>query len=69
MDALIIKKEFLDKIFSVKKTWEIRGSRTHNRGIIGLIESESSMVVGVCELVDCKMLSADDFKNNFNKYS
>lgn len=46
MDALIIKKQFLDKIFSGKKTWELRGSRTHKRGRIALIESGSGPCYG-----------------------
>lgn len=53
MDALIIKKPFLDKILSGEKTWELRGSRTHKRGCIALIESGSGLVMGECVLVDC----------------
>lgn len=53
MDALIIKKQFLDKIFSGEKTWELRGSRTHKRGRIALIESGSGHIMGECELVNC----------------
>jgi len=53
MDALIIKKRYLDKIFSGEKIWEIRGSKTNKRCKIGLIESGSGMVKGTCEIIDC----------------
>ena len=53
MRALVIKKPWLDKILAGTKTWEIRGSRTNIRGTIGLIESRSGTVVGLCEVIDC----------------
>lgn len=69
MDALIIKKQFLDKIFSGVKTWELRGSRTHKRGCIALIESGSGTVVGECELVNCiGPLDEETYSNNSNKH-
>ncbi len=49
--GLIIKKEFLDMILSGQKTWEIRGSATSRRGPIALIQSQSGLVVGTCEVV------------------
>ena len=69
MDCLIIKKKWLDLILSGKKTLEIRGSRIHKRGKIGLIESGSGEIKGTCELVDCiGPLSKNDFKKNQNKH-
>ena len=63
--ALIIRRQPLDKILSGKKTWEIRGSRTAIRGTVGLIESGSGKVVGLCEVVDCiGPLSANKFRVN-----
>lgn len=63
--ALIIRQQWLDKILSGKKTWEIRGSKTAIRGTIGLIESGSGKVVGLCEVVDCiGPLSANKFRVN-----
>jgi hypothetical protein len=53
MRALVIRQEPLDKILSGTKTWEIRGSKTLIRETIGLIESGSGTIVGVCELKDC----------------
>jgi ASCH domain len=53
MRGLIIRTEPINEILQGKKTWEIRGARTHIRGTIGLIESGTGTVVGLCELVDC----------------
>lgn len=69
MDCLIIKKEFLDKIFSGHKTWEIRGSKTHKRGKIGLIQSGSGTIVGECELIGCSdELTIEHFLANKDKH-
>ena len=63
--ALIVRRQWLDKILGGKKTWDIRGSRTAIRGTIGLIESASGSVVGLCEVVDCiGPLSANKFRMN-----
>ena len=65
MSALIIKKPWLDKILAGTKIWEIRGSRTNIRGTIGLIESRSGTVVGLCEVIDCiGPLTAEEYRRN-----
>jgi hypothetical protein len=47
------------------KTWEIRGSRTNIRGTIGLIESRSGTVVGLCEVIDCiGPLTAEEYRRD-----
>jgi hypothetical protein len=51
--ALIIKPEPLTRILCGEKTWELRGSRTHIRGRIGLIASGSGTIVGEAMLTDC----------------
>lgn len=68
MDALIIKKPWIDYIFKGEKIWEIRGCNTHKRGKIELIESGSGLVVGCCKLIDCFKLNLKDFKKNFDKH-
>ena len=68
MGCLIIKKEHLDKILNGEKTWEIRGSKTHKRGKIGLIQSGSGTIVGECELIDCTdELSKEEFINQVSE--
>ena len=68
MKALIIRKPWLDRILAGSKTWEIRGGRTKIRETIGLIESRSGTVVGLCDLVDCRgPLTAAEFRQNARK--
>ena len=69
MKALIIKKPWIDYILEGKKTWEIRGCNTKIRGQIELIQSGSGLVVGSCEIVDCKELNLEDYKNNIDKHN
>lgn len=45
MDGLIIKPKWADMVLSGFKPWEIRGSRTHKRGTIGIIKSGSGLVL------------------------
>ena len=51
--ALIVKKEWLDKIFDEGKIWEMRTTKTKIRGRIGLIESGTGLIVGEVDLVGC----------------
>lgn len=68
MDALIIKKHWIDLILTGEKVWEIRGCATKKRGIIELIQSKSGLVVGKCELVDCIKLDLNHYKNSKDKH-
>lgn len=52
MHGLIIKKHWLDLIFSGEKTWEIRGHDCKRRDKIAFIESGTKTVVGTCEIVE-----------------
>ena len=68
MKALIIKKKYLDLIFSGEKTWELRGSNSKIRGTIGLIESGSGLIIGAADLIEViGPLSLDDLNRNINK--
>ena len=59
MKALIIKQPWIDYILEGKKIWEIRGNRTHIRDKIELIQSGSGLVIGSCEIIDCKELTLE----------
>lgn len=68
MKSLIIKKEYLDKIFNGTKVWELRGSKTNIRGRIRLIESGSGLILGEVDLIDCiGPLKEKDLQDNFDK--
>lgn len=51
--GLLIRQPWIDFILSGDKTWEIRGSKTNIRGTIGLIQSQSGLIVGTADLVGC----------------
>lgn len=68
MDALIIKKPWIDYILSGQKIWEIRGTSTKKRGKIELIQSKSGSVVGCCDLVDCIKLDLEMYINSIDKH-
>lgn len=75
MDGLIIKPEWLAQIyepadlFSEPKTWEIRGSVTHKRGRIYLLESGSGLITGETTIVDCIEIKNEKMWNeNINKH-
>lgn len=60
--ALIIKAQWLDKIFNHGKTWEMRSARTKTRGKIQLIESGTGMIVGECEITGYHEVKKEDFE-------
>ena len=69
--GLIIRERWLNNIFRKynKKTWEIRGSNTHKRGRIALIQSGSRKIVGTCEIIDViGHLSLKELKKNMNNH-
>lgn len=65
MRGLLIRSEPLEAILRGEKIWELRGRRTHIRGLIALIRSGSGQIVGTCELVDCiGPLSLSELRRN-----
>jgi hypothetical protein len=67
MKALIVNKEWLNKIFDEGKIWEMRTTKTKITGRIGLIEKGTGLVVGEVELVGCSLLPIPKDKR-FIKY-
>lgn len=51
--ALIVKKEWLDKIFDNGKVWEMRSTITNIRGKVGVIESGTGTIVGEVNIIGC----------------
>ena len=60
--ALVVKKQWLDKILSGEKDWEIRSSNTSRRGWIHFAESGAGgRLLGRAQLVDCFELTKTEF--------
>lgn len=68
MDILIVKPKWAELILSGKKTWEIRGSNTSKRGIIGIAESGTGKVFGEVELIDSRRMCFRDFALHWRKH-
>lgn len=68
MDGLIIRQPWINLILQGEKTWELRGTQTHKRGRIALIQSQSGLVLGECDLVDCILLDKKTFEENKHKH-
>ncbi|AKA44393.1 ASCH domain-containing protein [Paenibacillus polymyxa] len=64
MKGLIVRLPWIDYILDGFKTWEIRGSSTKNRGKIALIQSQSGLIVGTANLIDCKPLSLSEYQRS-----
>ena len=61
MDILIVKPKWAELILTGQKTWEIRGSNTRKRGLIGIAESGTGKVYGEVELIDSRAMFYADF--------
>ena len=54
--SLVLKQQWLDKIYSGRKTWELRSRYTNIRGRIGLIASGTGVISGEARIVKCFLL-------------
>jgi len=68
MDILLIKPYWTDKIFLNDKCWEIRGSNTKKRGIIGIAKSGTGQVFGTVRLFDSISLTKELWECNRDKH-
>jgi hypothetical protein len=66
--GLIIKRPWLDKIFALDKTWEMRSRKTTIRGHIKLIESGSGMIVGECLITGCHPITKQEMVDSWDKH-
>ena len=67
--ALVVKKEWLDKILSGEKTWEIRGCPTERRGWIHLAESQAGgKLVGRAWLGECLSIKEENFAKHVKRH-
>ena len=67
--ALVVKKQWVDKILTGEKDWEIRGCATARRGWIHFAESKAGgTLVGRARLVDCIRVPKAKFKNHARRH-
>ena len=67
--ALVVKKQWLDRIFAGDKDWEIRGSSTTRRGWIHFAESQAGgMLVGRARLVNCLSIPRSSFMKHADRH-
>lgn len=50
--GLIIDTPHIENILSGRKVWEMRSTRTKQRGVVALIRKGSGKVIGVAEIID-----------------
>ena len=59
--ALIIDTPHIDRILRGEKTWEMRSTKTQQRGRVALIRKGSGQVIGTVSIVGCRgPLSRDE---------
>ena len=68
MKGLLIKSPWVNFILEGRKTWEIRGSSTHIRGRVGLIQSGTGTVVGTVNIVDSRPLTIGEYRENSDRH-
>lgn len=67
--ALIVREPWIGLILSGRKTWEMRSTGTSIRGLIGLIQQGTNLIVGTAELVDSlPKLSNQEMLAHFDKH-
>ena len=67
--GLIIDRPHIGRILSGDKTWEMRTTRTQQRGRIALIQKSSGTVIGTADLVDCiGPLTREELLQNLSKH-
>ena len=67
--ALVVKKQWIDKILAGEKDWEIRGSATARRGWIHFAESKAGgTLVGRARLVGCIRIPKATFKSHVRRH-
>lgn len=68
MDILIVKPKWAELILSGQKIWEIRGSNTSKRGIIGIAESGTGKVFGEVELINSRRMTHGDYVSGKHRH-
>ena len=65
LDCLVVKPPWIDLIMSGQKTLELRGAATRKRGCIGLVESGTSTLYGLADLINVVPLQRETLKSSY----
>jgi len=63
MYGLIMIREYLDEILEGKKTYDARSYDTNKRGMIALVDSRKSAIIGLIDLVGTHTITAEEYCN------
>ncbi|HIE69682.1 MAG TPA: ASCH domain-containing protein, partial [Planctomycetes bacterium] len=66
--ALKLHHQWLELLLDGSKTWEVRSKPTKNRGRVALASTETQLLHGDVELLDCKEISRQEFAANAHKH-
>lgn len=61
MYGLIMLRAYLDEILDGTKTYDARVYNTNKRGLIALVDTRKSAVIGTVELIGTKPIKADEY--------
>lgn len=61
MYGLIMLREYLDEILDGTKTYDARAYNTNKRGLIALVDTRKSAVIGTVELIGTKPITAEEY--------
>ena len=61
MYGLIMLREYLDEILYGTKTYDARAYNTNKRGLIALVDTRKSVIIGTVELIGTKPITADEY--------
>ena len=61
MYGLIMLREYLDEILYGTKTYDARAYNTNKRGLIALVDTKKSAIIGTVELIGTKPITAEEY--------
>ena len=53
--------EYLDEILDGTKTYDARAYNTNKRGLIALVDTKKSAIIGTVELIGTKPITAEEY--------
>lgn len=67
MYGLIMLTEYLDEILDGTKTYDARAYNTNKRGLIALVDTKKSAIIGTVELIGTKLSQLRNIVNGMQQ--